>query len=202
MYRFTLADTRALRVLEQSDAEELYSLIEHDREYLAEWLPWAPGQTLDGTRAFIAHTRKQLGGNDGFQCAIMDAGRIIGIVGYHRVDWANRGTSIGYWLAAREQGRGTMALSVRTLIDWAFDGWALNRVEIRAAVGNERSRAVLRRLGLREEGVLLGVERIGGRYLDHVVYAVLASEWGRTTAVPSNTPARRSASASSVRSRG
>jgi ribosomal-protein-serine acetyltransferase len=202
MFRFTLADTRELRVLEVSDAHELHALIEADRAYLAKWLPWAPRQTLDGTRAFIAHTRKQLSGNDGFQCAIIDAGRIIGVVGFHRVDWANRGTTIGYWLGQREQGRGTMTLAVRALIDWAFEGWALNRVEIRAAVDNGRSRAVLERLGLREEGVLRGVERIEGRYLDHVVYGVLASEWGRTTAVPSNVPARRSASASSVRSSG
>ncbi len=202
MFRFTLADTRELRVLEESDAPELYALIDANREHLGRWLPWAAGQTLEGTRAFIAHTRKQLSGNDGFQCAIVDAGRIIGIVGFHRVDWANRGTSIGYWLAEREQGRGTMTLAVRALIDWAFEGWALNRVEIRAAVGNGPSQAVLRRLGMREEGVLRGVERIGGRYLDHVVYAVLASEWGSTTAVPSNAPARRSASASSARSSG
>jgi ribosomal-protein-serine acetyltransferase len=95
-----------------------------------------------------------------------------------------------------------MTLAVRALIDWAFDGWALNRVEIRAATGNEPSRAVLRRLGMREEGVLRAVERMGGRYLDHVVYAVLASEWGMMTAVPSNAPERRSASASSARSSG
>ena len=202
MFRFTLADTRELRVLEESDAHELHALIEANRAYLARWLPWAPGQTRDGTRAFIVHTRKQLSGNDGLQCAILDAGRIIGIAGFHRVDWANRATSIGYWLAEREQGRGTMTLAVRALIDWAFDGWALNRVEIRAAVENERSRAVLRRLGLREEGVLRGVERIGGCYLDHVVYGVLAAEWGSTTAVPSKAPERRSASASSVRPSG
>jgi ribosomal-protein-serine acetyltransferase len=202
MFRFTLSDARELRVLEESDAAELYAVIEANRAHLAQWLPWASGQTLDATRAFIGHTRKQLSGNDGFQCAILDGGRIIGVVGFHRVDWVNRGTSIGYWLGARAQGRGTMTLAVRALIDWAFDGWALNRVEIRAAVDNRASRNVLRRLGLREEGVLRGVERIGGRYLDHVVYAVLASEWGNTTAVPSNAPARRSESASSVRSSG
>ena len=202
MFRFALSDARELRVLEDSDAAELYAVIEANRAHLSQWLPWAPGQTLDATRAFIAHTRKQLSGNDGFQCGILDSGRIIGVVGFHRVDWANRGTSLGYWLASREQGRGTMTLAVRALIDWAFDGWALNRVEIRAAVDNRPSRDVLRRLGLREEGVLRGVERIGGRYLDHVVYAVLASEWGDTTAVPSNTPARKSESASSVRSSG
>lgn len=202
MFRFTLADTRELRVLEELDANELYAVIEANRDHLARWLPWAAGQTLERTHAFIAHTRRQLTGNDGFQCAILDGGRIIGVVGFHRVDWANRGTSLGYWLAASEQGRGTMTLAVRALVDWAFSGWALNRVEIRAAVDNRASRAVLARLGLREEGVLRGVERIGNRYLDHVVYAVLASEWGRTTAVPSNAPARRSASASSVRSSG
>jgi ribosomal-protein-serine acetyltransferase len=202
MFRFTLADTRELRVLEESDVHELHGLIEANRSYLARWLPWAPAQSLDGTRAFIMHTRKQLSGNDGFQCAILDADRMIGVAGFHRVDWANRGTSVGYWLAESEQGRGTMTLAVRALIDWAFDGWALNRVEIRAATGNEPSRAVLRRLGMREEGVLRAVERMGGRYLDHVVYAVLASEWGMMTAVPSNAPERRSASASSARSSG
>ena len=202
MFRFTLGDTRELRVLEDSDVHELHTVIESNRAHLARWLPWAPGQTLDGTRAFIMHTRKQLSGNDGFQCAILDSGRIVGVVGFHRVDWANRGTSLGYWLAESAQGRGTMTLAVRALIDWAFEGWALNRVEIRAAVENTPSRAVLRRLGMREEGVLRGIERIGGRYVDHVVYAVLASEWGSTTAVPSNAPERRSASASSVRSSG
>ena len=74
MFRFTLSDRRELRVLEDSDAAELYALIEANRAYLARWLPWAPGQTLDATRAFIAYTRKQLAGNDGFQCAILDDG--------------------------------------------------------------------------------------------------------------------------------
>jgi ribosomal-protein-serine acetyltransferase len=202
MYEFDLGDTRRMRLLEERDTDELYAVIEANRPHLARWLPWAPTQTLDATRAFIVLTRKQLATNDGFQCAITDSGRIVGVAGFHRVDWANRGTSLGYWLAADAQGRGTMTLAVRELIDWAFNAWALNRVEIRAALDNEPSRAVLRRLGLREEGVLRQVERIGGRYLDHVVYAVLSSEWGRMTALPSKAPRRRSAKASSARSSG
>jgi ribosomal-protein-serine acetyltransferase len=127
-------------------------------------------------------------------------GRIAGEVGHHRVDWHHRSTSIGYWLASVAQGRGTMTRAVRALVDWAFRGWGLNRVEVLASPGNARSRAVAERLGFTEEGTLRQAERVGERYLDNVVCSVLASEWGRTTALPSNRPARRSASASSARS--
>lgn len=202
MFHFDLAPDRELRLLEESDAEELYALVEREREHLARWLPWAASQTLPDTRAFLGLSRKQLADNNGFQSAIVESGRIVGTVGFHRVDWANRATSVGYWLAETAQGRGTMTLAVRALVDWAFRGWGLHRVELRAAVDNDRSRAVARRLGFREEGLLREVELVGGRYLDHIVYAVLASEWGTTTAEPSKRPARKSARAASARSSG
>ena len=202
MFHFALAPELELRLLEESDADELYALIEANREHLARWLPWAAAQTPADTHAFIALTRRQLADNNGFQCAIAESGRIVGTIGFHRVDWVNRATSLGYWLAEDAQGKGTMTMAVRALVDWAFHGWGLHRVEIRAAVENARSRAVIARLGLREEGLLRQVERVGSRYLDHVVYAVLASEWGTTTAEPSKRPARRSARASSARSSG
>jgi ribosomal-protein-serine acetyltransferase len=136
----------------------------------------------------------------GFQAAIVEDETIIGTIGFHRIDWPNRVTSIGYWLAVDAQGKGTMTEAVRALVDWAFRGWDLNRVEIRAAVDNARSRAIPVRLGFAREGVAREVERVGGRVLDHVVYSVLASEWpGTTTALPSNRPARRSDRASSAR---
>lgn len=168
-----------LRLLETSDAEELYAVIEANRSHLAEFLPWAEGQTLAGTRAFIDVTRKQLADDNGFQMAIAEDGRIIGVVGYHAVNWADRSTALGYWLAAAAQGHGTMTRAAGALVDHAFGVWGLNRVEIGAAPENARSRAVALRLGFREEGTLRQAERVGGRYLDTVVYSLLASEWGK-----------------------
>jgi ribosomal-protein-serine acetyltransferase len=49
-------------------------------------------------------------------------------------------------------------------------------VEVRAAPENRRSRAIPERLGFREEGQLREAERVKGRYLDSVVYGMLASE--------------------------
>ena len=55
--------------------------------------------------------------------------------------------------------------------------WELNRIEIRAAVGNARSRAIPERLGFKQEGTLREAERVGDAYLDAVVYSMLGSEW-------------------------
>jgi ribosomal-protein-serine acetyltransferase len=115
--------------------------------------------------------------NDGFQAAIVSDGQMAGMVGFISVDWGRRSTSIGYWLGRRFQGRGTMTAAVRVLTGHALVDWDLNRVEIRAASENHRSRAIPARLGFREEGTLRQADRVGGRYLDLVVPSMLAADW-------------------------
>jgi ribosomal-protein-serine acetyltransferase len=179
MLRRELPNGYALRLLEESDADELFALIDANRAHLERWMPWVehehePADVLP----FIRGTRRQIGDNDGMQTAIVAPdGRIVGMVGFHSIDWMNRKSSIGYWLARDEQGRGTMTEAVRAHVDHAFVTWRLNRILIQAAVENARSRAIPERLGFREEGVLRQVERVGGRMLDGVVYAMLAADW-------------------------
>ncbi len=175
-------DRLGVRLLEAEDAPELYALIEANREHLARWMPWAADQALDGTERFIAEAEEQRSGENGFQAKVEPEGEIIGVVGFHRIDWVNRNTSLGYWLAERAQGRGTMTTVVRAILDYAFGEWGLHRVEIDCAPENRRSRAIPERLGFREEGLLRGAELVGGRYLDSVVYGMLEEEWGSRTA--------------------
>jgi ribosomal-protein-serine acetyltransferase len=110
--------------------------------------------------------------------AIVIGGRIAGVVGYPDVDWPNRATRIGYWLDVGRQGKGTMTAAVRLLVDHALSVWRLNRVEIRAAAENRRSRAIPERLGFREEGTLPQAELVDGRYLDSVIHSMLGADWG------------------------
>ena len=168
---------RDLRRLEESDADELYRLIDANRAYLAPWLPWAGTQTREGTLEFIRMIRRQEASNNGFQAGLVEEGSIVGMVGFHGVNWPHGSTTIGYWLDEGHQGRGLMTRAVRALVDHAFGVWDLHRVEIQVAVDNHRSRAIPGRLGFREEGVLREAERIGDRYNDLAVYAMLAPEW-------------------------
>jgi ribosomal-protein-serine acetyltransferase len=168
----------SIRFFEESDAAELFAVIDRNRDHLARWLPWVqPAYDVSAALAFIRAAQRQLERNDGFQSAIVCDGAIVGAVGFHHVDWQNRATSIGYWLAADHVGRGTMTAAVGALLDHAFGVWRLERVEIQAAVENRRSRAVPERLGFREEGVRSQAERHGDHFVDLVLYGMLAADW-------------------------
>jgi ribosomal-protein-serine acetyltransferase len=175
---FHLANGRHLRPLDESDAAELYELVERNRARLAQWMAWAAEQTPDQTLRFIHSTHSQIAQNHGLTAALVADDRIVGVVGFHGIDWPNRSASIGYWLSEDEQGRGTMTDAVRALVEHAFTHWRLNRVEIRADIENLRSRAVPERLGFHQEGVLRQAYRVSDdRYSDDAVYSMLASEW-------------------------
>ena len=65
----------------------------------------------------------------------------------------------------------------------AFATWNLNRVEIRCAVENRRSRAIPERLGFQSEGTIREAEWLYDHFVDHVIYGMLASDWsGRVSA--------------------
>lgn len=172
-----LGEGRWLRLFEERDADELYAVVDANRDYLSRWMPWSAAQTREATLEFIRASRRQLAENQGVQLAIIDSDRIVGTIGYHRLDWQSGLTSLGYWIAEHAQGRGTVTAAAAALVDHAFDVWNFNRIEIRAGIENRRSRAIPERLGFREEGVQRQAERINGRWIDHVVYAVLADDW-------------------------
>lgn len=168
----------SLELLDERHAEELFRVTDANREHLREWLPWVDHtQSAADTREFIRSTRQQLADNNGFQSAIRQHGAIVGVVGHHGVDWGNRSASLGYWLAKDAQGRGVMTQACRAYVDHSFAALRLNRVEIRCAVENQRSRGIPERLGFRAEGTLREAEWLYDHFVDHVVYAVVASEW-------------------------
>jgi ribosomal-protein-serine acetyltransferase len=190
----TISEGWRVRLLREADAAELHGLIEANRDRLSRWFAWGEGQTFKDTRAFLRGAEAQVERNDGFQAAIVPrsasgqtveegsidrGGAIAGVVGFPFVDWRRRTTRIGYWLDREQEGRGTMTAVVRVLTQHALAVWGLNRVEIRAAAENRRSRAIPERLGFRQEGTLRQAELVGDRRLDSVVYSLLAGEAGR-----------------------
>lgn len=178
MFAADLGNETELRILEERHTEQLFTLTMANCDHLRQWLPWVDQlRSPDDTRAFIKAGLEQFARGEGFQAGIWYQGELVGVIGYHRIDKANRRAGIGYWLARRFQGRGFVTRACEALVAHAFAGLGLNRVEIHCAVDNARSRAIPERLGFRQEGVLRQVERVGDRFVDHAVYAMLAGEW-------------------------
>ena len=74
-------------------------------------------------------------------------------------------------------GQGYMSQGLRLVLRDAFDRIELHRVEANIQPGNARSIAIVERLGFRREGYSPRYLRIGGRWCDHVRYAILAEEF-------------------------
>lgn len=178
MFKFVVDDSVVLKLLETRDADQLFELTDSDSSYLKEWLPWVDGtKSAEDTKSFIEMTKKQFASNNGFQAGIWYKGSIAGVVGFHGMNWANRSTSVGYWLGERYQGKGIMTKSCKAFVEYSFRELNLNRVEIRCAEKNLRSRAIPERLDFIKEGMIREAEWLYDHFVDHVVYGVLAREW-------------------------
>lgn len=173
-----IAPDTILDLLTPDDAAELFAVTDANRTHLRSWLPWVDGvQDVAHSLAFIEGALEQRASKNGFQCVIRVEGRIAGVIGYHFINWSNRYTHLGYWLAAAYQGHGIMTSACRVLIDYAFNELQLNRAEIACAPRNRRSCAIPERLGFKLEGTHRQAEWLYDHYVDNRYYAILRSEW-------------------------
>ncbi len=180
MFKHIIDENIDLRLLQLNHAEELFALTDTCRPYLREWLPWVDStKTVEDTKAFIEFTKKQFASNQGFQAGIWYQDKLVGVIGYHGFNLAHKLTSIGYWLNEEYQGKGIMTKACKAMVDYALSDLKFNRVEIRCAEKNNKSRAIPERLGFTQEGIVRGAEFLYDHYVDHVIYGMLASEWSK-----------------------
>jgi len=178
MFNCKLSDEAELRLLEERHAEELFTLINRNRERLLMWVPWLSNtDSLEHTRNFIKRKLQRFADHNGFAAGIWYKGALAGEIALEYIDRSNNMTEIGYWLDSDVEGKGLVTKACRVLIAYAFDDLELDRVQIRCATENLRSRAIPEKLGFAQEGVLRRVERLHDRYVDLVIYGMLANEW-------------------------
>ncbi len=168
----------SLRTVALEDANAVFALTDASRTYLREWLPWLDfTKEVADTTAYIEGCIKGHEANSSLSLVIIFRDEIVGIAGFNTINHSNKVAAIGYWLSEGAQGHGIMSKTVEALLQYAFAELQLNKVEIRAAVGNSKSRAIPERLGFINEGTIRAAEWLYDHYVDHVVYGMLASEW-------------------------
>lgn len=179
MLSHKLDDESEIRLIELRDAEELNALVVSNFDHLHRWSAWLKDRDrpVEGTREWIERNRNRFGEGGGFEMAIWHRGRIAGQIGYNYFDVQDQRTEIGYWLGEKFQGKGLMTKACAALMDNAFDNLGVNRVEIRCGSENWKSRRIPERLGFKEEGTARQAEWLHHRFIDLVVYSMLAGEW-------------------------
>ncbi|MDQ0338527.1 ribosomal-protein-serine acetyltransferase [Caldalkalibacillus uzonensis] len=178
MFLHQIEEDLELRLLQLYHADELFRLADCNRPHLHKWLPWLDFTiSVTHARDFIKTTLQQYAHNGGFKCGIWYNGELAGLIGYHKIDWANKNTNLEYWIGKSFSGKGIMTKACRAMVDHSFTHLKLHRIEIRCAVENKKSRAIPERLGFVFEGIIREAEWLYDHYVDHAVYGMLDREW-------------------------
>ena len=184
MFSHRIEEGLELKLPEPAMAQELAGLVRSNLDRLQKWMPWATGDYSEEHAAdFIRRTLSEFAEDGRFSAAIIAERRLAGIIGFNRLDTANRSACIGYWIANDYEGRGYVTRCTAVLLDYLFDVRDLNRVQINCNVDNVRSRAVPERLGFMLEGIHREVEYNNGTFGDWAIYAMLRRDWEQRTSI-------------------
>jgi RimJ/RimL family protein N-acetyltransferase len=164
------------------DGEMLQKAINSSIKTLSEWMPFAQKeQTLEEIEAGIRESYAQFILRNDFRLHIYkkDNGQLVGSTGFHRIDWKTGTVEIGYWGVSSHSGNGFITEAVKELTRFAFEHFAVNRVEIRCDELNLNSRRIPERLGYTLEGILRHhtLSADGKELRNTCVYSVLSDEW-------------------------
>jgi ribosomal-protein-serine acetyltransferase len=182
MFEYRLDDQFDLQLLETRHAGEFFELVKRNFARLNAWCPWLERVAApESTREFLREKLLRYADGNGFTAGIFHIGRLSGVIALEYVDHPNRATEIGYWVDTKIEGHGTVFSACVAVISHAFNDLHLERIQIRCAVENTRSRSIPERLGFKHEGTLRQCERLTYRTVDLAIYGLLLSEWNLAT---------------------
>jgi [ribosomal protein S5]-alanine N-acetyltransferase len=152
------------------------------------WLtPWEPVRTpgmpdvVESREAFAMRCsarerERQLG--TGFGFGLFVAGRFGGEINLSSVQRGPfQSAYVGYWIDEAQAGHSYTPEGLVLVMRFAFEQLHLHRVQISIIPRNHRSRRVVEKLKLRDEGIALRYLEINGVWEDHVRYAITVEEW-------------------------
>jgi ribosomal-protein-alanine N-acetyltransferase len=174
-----------LRPLEAGDADAWKEVRLRNREWLEPWEPvpepGSPDLLRDPSafRARCASGARQRHLDTAYPFGIfLLNGRFCGEI---NVSGVQRGpfqsAHVGYWIDQALAGQGLVPEALVLVLRFGFEELRLRRVEVAIVPRNHRSRRVVEKLALREEGVARRYLQIRGVWEDHVRYAMTSEDW-------------------------
>jgi [ribosomal protein S5]-alanine N-acetyltransferase len=174
-----------LRPLEPGDWEAWRSVRIRSRDWVEPWEPLAepgmPDPVVDREafrqRCGAWDRQRQFDTAYGFGLLLTD-GTLVGEVSLGSVlRGPFQSCFMGYWVDVDHAGLGLVPEGVAVVMRFGFEDLGLHRIEAAIVPRNTKSRRVVEKLGLREEGTASRFLQIRGVWEDHVRYAMTSEEW-------------------------
>jgi RimJ/RimL family protein N-acetyltransferase len=112
-----------------------------------------------------------------FAAELKESKALVGHVALSVKEADYRQAEVGFTFAREYQGRGLAREAAEAVLDYAFTELVMHRVVAVADCENERSVALLGRLGMRREGHFIENIWFKGAWGSEYLYALLRKEW-------------------------
>jgi ribosomal-protein-alanine N-acetyltransferase len=132
-------------------------------------------ESIEDALALILKIDESLKANDGITWAIClkNDSRLIGTIGYWRLDKPNYRAEIGYMLLPQMQGKGLMHEAITEVIKYGFEGMNLHSIEANVNPLNEVSKKILEKNGFVQEAYFKENYYYDGKFLDSCIYSLV-----------------------------
>ncbi|MCC6676456.1 MAG: GNAT family N-acetyltransferase [Phycisphaerales bacterium] len=170
-----------LRRPAKTDLAEFQALRLASRAFLTPWESTQPGGIDNFSPAYFERVLStQSESNHRFLVCDASTGAIIGALSLGNiVRGAFQSCYAGYWIGSEFAGKGLMTEALTLALAHAFQDLDLHRVEANIVPENVASKALVRKLGFRHEGVAKRYLCINGRWRDHEHWAMTLEDWRR-----------------------
>ncbi|MTH14599.1 GNAT family N-acetyltransferase [Flavobacterium sp. LC2016-01] len=162
-----------LRRMTNDDVNEVFEL--RSNPETMKYIPRPLAKNNEDALAHIDVINKNIDNNIGINWAITlkDNPRLLGIIGYYRLQPENYRAEIGYMLLPEFHGKGIIPEAVNRLITYGFKDLKLHSIEAVIDPENFASEKVLQKCGFVKEAHFKESEFYEGRFLDKVIYSLL-----------------------------
>jgi RimJ/RimL family protein N-acetyltransferase len=170
-----------LRPFTKNDLAAFHSVYSHPD--VTRYLNWEPRTRAESAKVLAEKTENTAVAEPGQALALavelVETGELIGDLTLHWETSEHGNGEIAIVLHPKYQGRGYAAEASAELLRLGFDGLGLHRIFGRCDGRNIASASLMEGLGMRREAHLRENELVKGEWTDELMYAMLATEWGR-----------------------
>jgi RimJ/RimL family protein N-acetyltransferase len=177
MFQHILTDRLCLRCLRPDDADKMFAY--RSDPGVTEFQSWEP-KSLEEVQSFISSMSERDFDAPGWYqigIALCSDDEIIGDCGIHVAETDSRIVEIGITIAPAFQLQGYASEALNAVLALLFGKLGKHRVFASVDPRNLPSMALMKRIGLRQEGHFVQSLWFKDSWVDDVVFAMLFSEW-------------------------
>lgn len=167
-----------LRRLTEADAEAMFNNWANDPE-VTKYLTWPTHRNVDMSRGYLAWCAKECEKNETYQWGIVlkESDEPIGNISVVGRSDEIDALELGWVIGRRWWGNGYTAEAAKEVIRFLFTEVGANRIGAGHDTNNPNSGKVMRKAGMKYEGILRQSGRNNCGIVDCAWYSILRSEW-------------------------